>query len=441
MTVEIAILNKGAVALAADSAVTIGGGPKIYSSVNKLFALSKFRPVGVMFYNYADFLAVPWESIIKIYREQAGDRSFPTLREYFDDFLSFLRQDGDLFTTEQQQQYIQITIVTYLTSIRNKIDQEVRNVIDSYNRISKAEITAIAENLIALEHSRWRALKFVPDWTSFDLEDFIWQKEDAINELRDKVFGNLSLPPGSLNQMNEIAAMLFAKDTFAQVYTGLVVAGFGEKETFPSLCSCWVEGVIDHKLKVRSTQCEQIRHDNPVSLIPFAQNEMVGTFMEGIDPKLRVDLYDYVSDMFDKYPEIVVSKIAGLEDSTRAIILAELKKAGAEVSEKFAQKMGQVQRSRYIDPVIHAIRVLPKDELATMAESLVSLTSFKRRVSIDIETVGGPVDVAVISKGDGFVWVKRKAYFEPHLNLRHYSNYFNDVLAKWSNENDRQHGQ
>jgi hypothetical protein len=44
MTSEIAILNKSAIALAADSAVTVSGGlingVKINNSVNKLFALS-----------------------------------------------------------------------------------------------------------------------------------------------------------------------------------------------------------------------------------------------------------------------------------------------------------------------------------------------------------------------------------------------------------------
>jgi len=59
---------------------------------------------------------------------------------------------------------------------------------------------------------------------------------------------------------------------------------------------------------------------------------------------------------------------------------------------------------------------LPKDELAAVAEALVNLTVFKRRVSMDVETVGGPVDVAVLSKGDGFVWIKRKHYFRPELN-------------------------
>ena len=62
--------------------------------------------------------------------------------------------------------------------------------------------------------------------------------------------------------------------------------------------------------------------------------------------------------------------------------------------------------------------MLPKDELAAMAEALVNLTKFRRRISQDRETVGGPIDVAVITKGDGFVWIKRKHYFDPALNPR-----------------------
>lgn len=55
-----------------------------------------------------------------------------------------------------------------------------------------------------------------------------------------------------------------------------------------------------------------------------------------------------------------------------------------------------------------------------------SLTSFKRRVTQDPETVGGPIDVAVISKGDGFVWINRKHYFNPALNHQFFANYFRE---------------
>ena len=41
MTAEVAILNSSAIAIAADSAVTIGRGRKIYNSAIKVFTLSK----------------------------------------------------------------------------------------------------------------------------------------------------------------------------------------------------------------------------------------------------------------------------------------------------------------------------------------------------------------------------------------------------------------
>jgi len=57
-----------------------------------------------------------------------------------------------------------------------------------------------------------------------------------------------------------------------------------------------------------------------------------------------------------------------------------------------------------------------------------SLTSFKKKVSMEQETVGGPIDVAVISKGDGFIWIKRKHYFKPELNQQFFANYYREDI-------------
>lgn len=59
---------------------------------------------------------------------------------------------------------------------------------------------------------------------------------------------------------------------------------------------------------------------------------------------------------------------------------------------------------------------MPKPDLAAFAESLVTVTSMMRKASIGPETVGGPIDVAVISRHEGFIWVKRKHYFDTELN-------------------------
>jgi len=51
MSAGICIMNKTAIALAADSAVTIGDHLAIHNSANKLFSLSRVAPVGVIVYS------------------------------------------------------------------------------------------------------------------------------------------------------------------------------------------------------------------------------------------------------------------------------------------------------------------------------------------------------------------------------------------------------
>jgi hypothetical protein len=112
-----------------------------------------------------------------------------------------------------------------------------------------------------------------------------------------------------------------------------------------------------------------------------------------------------------------MSAMPNLSPAEKQDLTSKLKTAGQNILQEFRNHLASYQRKQYIDPVINAVAVLPKDMLAEVAESLVNLTSFKRRISMNsAETVGGPIDVAVISRGDGFVWIKRKHYFRPELN-------------------------
>jgi hypothetical protein len=56
-----------------------------------------------------------------------------------------------------------------------------------------------------------------------------------------------------------------------------------------------------------------------------------------------------------------------------------------------------------------------KEDMSELAESLVTIASLKRKFtssdSAD-ESVGGLVDVAIITKGDGVIWMKLKHYVD-----------------------------
>jgi hypothetical protein len=103
MTAEIVIMNKTAVALAADSKVTISGSiGKTFDTVNKVFTLSKIHPVGLMIYGNAEFMRCPWETIVKIYRSKKKAASFPTIADW-GGILWILRVRSILFLLKSLQ--------------------------------------------------------------------------------------------------------------------------------------------------------------------------------------------------------------------------------------------------------------------------------------------------------------------------------------------------
>ena len=94
MTAEIAVMSRIRIALAADSASTSfqGGVPKIYNTADKVFQLIDSEAVGVMIYGGASFLGIPWETVIKVFRDEfSGNRR--SLKEYQDALLAFLTSE------------------------------------------------------------------------------------------------------------------------------------------------------------------------------------------------------------------------------------------------------------------------------------------------------------------------------------------------------------
>lgn len=207
------------------------------------------------------------------------------------------------------------------------------------------------------------------------------------------------------------------------------MAGFGKKEYLPSLLAYDIDGLIYDSLKYNLSQKNNISSKINSLLIPFAQREMVASFMEGIDPDIKKLQIGYLAEIFEKYPEILLSNLRELKrlpPQRRKVIEKKLSKINSGIFKNYMDEYTKYIKESFIIPITSIVSILPKDELASMAEALVNLTSFKRRVSTSKETVGGPIDVAVISKGDGFIWIKRKHYFKPELNHHFFKNYFKE---------------
>ncbi|HUI72200.1 MAG TPA: hypothetical protein VL354_16895, partial [Spirochaetia bacterium] len=120
---------------------------------------------------------------------------------------------------------------------------------------------------------------------------------------------------------------------------------------------------------------------------------------------------------------IVEGLVSIIPEEVKAEARRTLEPIRAPAMKRVQESIDTTKRGRY-EALIGVISTLPKIELAQMAESLVTLTSLKRHISASAETVGGPIDVALLSKGDGLIWIKRKHYFDKDLNYHFFENYF-----------------
>ena len=428
MTAEIAILNKSAVALAADSAVTVqhGNGFKIFQT-NKLFHLCQASPVGIMVYQNAELMSVPWETIIKHYRSQLADTTFNTLEEYGTNFIAHLSNNPLLFPEAVQDDMARQAVRYILRSLSEAIDEKIKEAATK-KPVSERQIKKIVRESINNLHRMFSGLKTPPDLPATIEKEILQRYGDVIQESIDD-FDPLPLTVQLKNRLRSIAVWTLSKDLSeagGEQYSGVVIAGFGATDLYPSIVTFQIDSVILNHLKYVhvTSKSERITSRRLARVIAFAQDEMVSGFMEGIDPGFRIRIIEEMAKiLLNVYPEEIVKRLPRLTKKQKADLLTELKKVGADSIGVFAAAIQEHRQKKHVDPIVRAVSVLPKEDLAQMAEALVSLTSTKRRVTLDAETVGGPVDVAIISKGDGFIWIRHKHYFEADKNPQFFSKY------------------
>ncbi|HEY93457.1 MAG TPA: hypothetical protein G4O15_00775 [Dehalococcoidia bacterium] len=436
MTAQIAIMNREAVALASDSAVTLSqesdgleDKQKIFTSANKLFTLSKYQPIGIMVYGSAEFMGIPLETIVKVYRNQLGDTSFNTLKEYGNDFIKFLDNGNKMFPESVQETYIEATMSSFFEYIKSLISEEVQKIIITNGRIGRRAIRRIITNTIKEQYFQWIEITNIPSIpNSFnkELED---KYEQVVNNTINNVFENMPLSSIDLRRLKKISPWLFSRypeHIRRSLNTGIVVAGFGTQEMFPSLVAYDMELIVMDKLKYREYHSSEVNFNILGSIIPFAQGEMVHTFMEGIAPDCKELEASALDQAFKEYTNAVCDILDKYTPQEKEQLKARINEIGENALQSLTENLAEYRQENYVDPITTVVAALPKDELAAMAESFVHLTSLQKRYTMEAETVGGAIDVAVISKGDGFIWIKRKHYFQSELNPGFIQRYYEE---------------
>ena len=210
--------------------------------------------------------------------------------------------------------------------------------------------------------------------------------------------------------MIDITAARMSAGECGDDFTGLVFAGYGTGENYPSFRELRIGGLFDSGLQAEDMGGVTIDAGNTSWIEAFAQRDVVDSYLTGMDEDMKSKVANTVASLLDE----VTETIADASDAKTEEMIREDNDA---LLRRFDELLDEYAFRNYMWPVKSYLRFLSKDEMASLAESLITLTYLRRRASDDYETVRGPVDVAIISKHEGFVWIKHKLYFKKDLNI------------------------
>jgi len=414
MTSEIAVMNQRAVALAADSAVTLvdGGLVAVRNDQRKLFNLVEGRPIGLMFFGLADMMGHPWDQLILHYQSKVKPASFAHVRDYATSFTGMLDNLKEFFPPDRYKEEYRRLLASVFRYVFH-LAQFLRD--SAEGDLAQASDTAILERAI---EQIWRDYQFKddgsprPDLSCFP-KDFgrkiATDYAAQIDELIAYGFAPFGLSKQAIQRLREIGVYCGVKDLFLEDVAGLVFAGFGSDDRYPSVVTCFVSAVVGGIVKRAEATVDAIDGEVRSKIRVFADSEVTNAFIRGIDFNLERRIYGGFRMMMHGLVDQVVGAFGGADAAQRDSVRERFQRDFVpRYFAAFHHMIAEYQQQAFINPILRVMEIAGRDELAATARDLVTLNIFKKRIMAQKETVGGAVDVAVISRDGGFLWTSKK---------------------------------
>lgn len=407
-------MNRHAAVLAADSATTVSSWTgssretRYFKGANKIHQLSDSRPIGMMIFDSADLLNVPWEVVVKAFRAELKDKSLNSVEDYAKEFFDFLEKDKRLFPDDVQKE--ELSRAVRLIALQMSFD------ISEDSTVAQADWTKTFDDRIAAEAGPLSSEPLSHGLDQAEADAIVASMRVEFGaELAALMTGPDNAVPSDFESLAELGLWKVIKEPELHLSTtGMVIAGYGDHDVFPSHVHYVSSGLIAGKHLAREVARQAITHSNPADLSAFAQKGMIDTFQLGLDVSVYSDAVEAIDDGLADFAAVVATASGG--DLTSVADLPALKAAAR--SKITGQWLGEA-RKKHALPLRRVLASLPIPEMAELAETLVNLQSLKEKVTKPSQEVGGPIDVAVITRSEGLIWIKRKHFFDASINPRY----------------------
>lgn len=398
MSTGVCVINRNGIALAADSAGTYTsdtGSHMFYNSLDKVFSLSDKNICGAIVYGNMSLYNVSVEQVLGEFRQYIDNQPpFDDLFDVWVQFQNFIREQYAYYRFDDaEKKYCQGLFRTVINTWGNKI----KNV--SASADADIQIGSILDDLRIYIAPSDKVPGF--DIVQYLKKEYIGMCQQEI----DAVVPELKQYPNLYSRFEELLYEYFhlLLEQESRNVTGIFLAGYGKNDAFPKCLHIEIHKLFGEAVKFVEKK-RFIGNGINAEIIPLAQREVILTFCRGISS-------EFVDSIPKKANELMMAQVDALSssdfsDEQKEKLKGELRKCKKQISDAI---LAEIQNNN-VQPIIDSVKLITLPEMAFLAESLVNITTLKRTYALDgkQQTVGGPTDVAVLSKAGGFSWIKQK---------------------------------
>jgi hypothetical protein len=365
-----------------------------------------------MYFGIADIMGHPWDTLMELYQLRVKPAPFAQVADYGESFVAMLDSLPDFFPAHRQREDYKRLLASVFRYIF-QLAQDLREN-GGPGRASATDTRLLQD---AIERV-WHDYQYCEDGTSRgELSCFppgfgkrvLKEHAQTIEELIIHGFQPFGLNAVSIKRLYDIAAFAVIKDLFLEDVSGLVFAGFGTKDHYPASVTYYISAVVCGIAKRAVASHDAIDGANRANIRVYADSDVTNAFIRGIDAQMERHLQNGAGSMLTGLMDQIIAAFPGIREREKQTVRRRIQSdLLPQYLSRFREMMDSYQQQTFINPVLSVLEIAARGELGETARELILLNAFKKRIMAQKQTVGGAIDVAVISRDAGFQWHARQ---------------------------------
>jgi len=393
MTSQVILMNASGVGIASDSAMTFGNR-RVYDTAEKIFPLPAPHCVAILHSGAVFLQDYTYQGLISEWAKSLGSVQLRTVDLYQQNFLDWLTDNVNWFSNSKQLEWARQILDDRLNFLWRRCRDKSNEGVTTATEIERV-ISSITDDL------RNYPPNFGPQlqWLNYVMKE----QQNYLNEQIDYWFDDVPFRDETKELLLEDIRVFLEKGLFKDE-AKLAFCGFGSNEIMPSYSTTVIRGVLGNIIIGLLTEAYQYdphaswRH---YAIIPLGQTKTIHEFLRGVESGMVDLVYQAVFDSVTETLETVKGHLGENYEQT-------LNGLHSKFQDVVKTRIDE-QVSRRTDKIAHVLPALPAVSLASYAGSLIDLVALRLSIDGEMNTVGGPIDTAMITRENGFRWVHHKS--------------------------------